>query len=175
MTASRRCSVPLPAWATGTGDDSQQQAQANPQPQAAQETQPEPAKSKPVAKPVLKVKPVIKKDEKVWHELPVKSLDHPQVKWVQGRGVTERFAFHVEPEALTDEGQKLVTDYSTDLEVIQKEMQAKLAARREAVIQSPVVLAPLATTPGCLPRKRNRRGSERAEGRCPCFQPLPDR
>ena len=57
-------------------------------------------------------------------------------KVIQKRGVTELYAFHVKPEALTDEGQKLVTDYSTDLEAIQKEMQAKLEARREAVIQS---------------------------------------
>ncbi len=125
----------LPAWATGTDDDSQQQTQATAPAQVTQKTEPEQAKSKPVAKPVLKVKPVIK-DEKVWHALSVKSLDHPQVKWIQGHGVTERFAFHVQPEALTDEGQKLVTDYSTDLETIQKEMQAKLAARREAAIQS---------------------------------------
>ena len=126
----------LPAWATGTGDDSQQQAQANPQPRVAQETQPEPAKPKPVAKPVPKVKPVIRQDKTATYTLAVKPQDQWQAKWFQKGGETGRYAFHVEPEALTDEGQKLVTDYSTDLETIQKEMQAKLVARREAVIQS---------------------------------------
>jgi ABC-type uncharacterized transport system auxiliary subunit len=117
----------LPAWATGTADDSQQPTQATQQIPVVKETQPEQAKSKPVLKSEPKVKPVTK-DEKVTYTLA------PKV--VQKRGVTQFYAFHVKPETLTDDGQKLVTDYSTDLEAIQKEMQAKLDARREAVIQS---------------------------------------
>jgi hypothetical protein len=54
----------------------------------------------------------------------------------QKRVVTGRYALHVEPARLTDEGQKLVADYSADLQAIQKEMQAKIEARREAVIRS---------------------------------------
>ena len=116
----------LPTWAAGTGDDSQQQTQATQPTPVPQKIQPEQAKPKPILKSEPKVKPVIK-DEKVTYTL------LPQ-KVIQKRGVTGRY--HVEPKTLTDEGQKLVTDYSTDLDAIQKEMQSKMEARREAVIQS---------------------------------------
>ena len=116
----------LPTWAAGTGDDSQQQTQATQQTPVPQKIQPEQAKPKPILKSEPKVKPVIK-DEKVTYTL------LPQ-KVIQKRGVTGRY--HVEPKTLTDDGQKLVADYSTDLDAIQKEMQSKMEARREAVIQS---------------------------------------
>lgn len=124
----------LPAWATGTGDASLQQTQAI-QPHVTLKTQAEPTKSKPILKRETKVKPVIK-DDKVNHLVSVKPLNHSQVKAIQERGVTARYRFHVKSEALTDEGQKLVTDYATDSDAIRKEMQAKLEARREAAIQS---------------------------------------
>lgn len=137
----------LPAWATGTDNDSQQQtqatqrAQATQQTQVAQKTQAEQPKSKPVAKPKPEAKPVSKDVEWVKLDQDVTKVfqqreAHEAMKLFQERGVKGKYLFHVEPETLSDEGQKLVTDYSTDLEAIQKEMQAKLEARREAVIRS---------------------------------------
>ena len=123
----------LPAWASGTGD-SQQQPQATKVTEAPQTVQADQPKPKPSVKPGPKAKPIISV-EKVPHVVSVRTSDHPQAKWIQG-DVSARYWAHVRPETLTDEGQKLVTDYSTDLEAIQKEMEAKLEARREAVIQS---------------------------------------
>ena len=124
----------LPAWATGTGDDAQQQPQATKVTQVPQVVQAEQPKPKPSVKPEPKAKPVIKE----WADAEAKwvtavSSQPPQLR---KRDVTMRYWLHVTPETLTDEGQKLVTDYSTELEAIQKEMQAKLEARRQAVIQS---------------------------------------
>ena len=66
---------------------------------------------------------------KVTHE--ALSLQNFQVKPVQ------KFNWVVRrPAALTEEGQKLVSDYSTDVEAIQKEIDAKIAARREAAIKA---------------------------------------
>ena len=126
----------LPAWATGTGDDSQQQPQATTVTQAAQTAQAEQPKPKPSAKPVPKVKAVIKEDEWRNSHYAWVTVEPSQAKGIQKHDTLARYMLHVTPESLTDEGQKLVTDYSTDLEAIQKEMQAKLEARREAVIQS---------------------------------------
>jgi beta-lactamase regulating signal transducer with metallopeptidase domain len=125
----------LPAWATGTADDSPQPTQAA-QTLAPEKTQAEQTKPKPVLKSESKVKPVIKQNKTATYTLSLKPQDQWHAKWIQKGGEFERYWFHVKPEALTDEGQKLVSDYSSDLEAIQKEMQAKLAARREAVIQS---------------------------------------
>ena len=128
----------LPAWATATGDDVPQQAQSPSLTQVTPKTPPPPpptpAKPKAVVKVEPQKKPVIR-DETVTHIVAVKP-NHPQAKWIQKDGVTSQYWVHTKPETLTDEGQKLVTDYSTDLEAIQKEMQAKTEARREAVIQS---------------------------------------
>ena len=124
----------LPAWATGMGDDSQQQTQTTQPIQTTPKTQPEQVKPKPVVKPAPKAKPA-RENESVKRQYEW-VLEPSQAKLIHKDGVTSRYWLHVKPETLTDEGQKLVTDYSTDLEVIQKEMQAKLEARREAVIQS---------------------------------------
>ena len=127
----------LPAWATGTGDDVQQQTQATTPTQVTQKIPPPPPpeKAKPTVKPGPEKKPV-SKGENVRHIVAVMPPDRPPQEWFRKDGVTARYWLQVEPETLTGEGQKLVTDYSTDLEAIQKEMQAKLEARREAAIQS---------------------------------------
>ena len=125
----------LPAWATGPADESQQPPQVIQPPQPVPKIQDEKTKSKPVAKSKSEKPPVLKVDRgehlaivKVQPHLPAKVSRYQELeslKWVQAI-----------PETLTDEGQKLVTDYSSDLEAIQKEMQAKMNARREAVTQA---------------------------------------
>ena len=144
----------LPAWATGTADDSQPQTEVAQPTQPTQKIQPPPpptpAKSKTVVKTEPPKKPVIK-DETVTYTLSTKPLHLSQAaKVIQTHKATAQYWFHVKPEALTDEGQKLVTDYSADLEAIQKEMQAKTEARREAVIQALQALQELYTKAGKL-------------------------
>ena len=128
----------LPAWATGAADDVPQQTQATTPTQVTQKTQPPPPPTPAKPKTVVKVEPgqkPVTTDEKVTHIVSVKP-DHPRATWFQKDGPTSQYWVHTKPETLTDEGQKLVTDYSGEIEAIQKEMQAKLEARREAVIQS---------------------------------------
>lgn len=122
----------LPAWATGTDHDSQQQTQPATQIQVAQ-TQSEQPKSKPPDKP--EAKPVIKEQKPATRRVSIKEGHLPAV-WIQKGESTTRYWLHAQPETLTSDGQKLVTDYSADLDAIQKEMEAKIEARRAAVIQS---------------------------------------
>ena len=122
----------LPAWATGSPDLSQQQP-----PKVVEVTpkvQIQDVKEKPVAKSKA-AKPVLK-EERIAPPTIVKVQPRQTAKsgWKQEQW--PRFAFATTPDALTAEGQKLVTDFSADLDAIQKEMEAKTAARREAVIQS---------------------------------------
>lgn len=122
----------LPAWATGTDNDSQLQTQPTTQIQVAQ-TQSEQPKSKPPDKP--EAKPVIKEQKPATRRVSIKEGHLPAV-WIQKGESTTRYWLHAQPETLTADGQKLVTDYSADLDAIQKEMEAKIEARRAAVIQS---------------------------------------
>jgi len=130
----------LPAWATGSADESWQQSKAT-QPQA---TQPPPAPKKVVSVKQTTPKPTVKPnseyvtaivDERQERPVVVMFQEHPTPKAVQ-RNELVRYSVHLTPRALTDEGQKLVTDYSTEVDAIQKEMQAKMEARREAAIQA---------------------------------------
>ena len=124
----------LPAWATGPGVASEEQAKVITRVEVPQKIQPREVTSNTVTA-VEQVKPATK-DEKVPHVVTVKPVDRPHAKVIQTRGGSTQYWSHVQPETLTDEGQKLVSDYSSDLEAIQKEMQAKTEARREALIKS---------------------------------------
>jgi hypothetical protein len=125
----------LPAWATGAADESQQPPQVVQPAQPTPIVQDEKVKSKPVAKS-KSVKPPVLKVDRGDHPLFVKVQPHPPAKVVRYQDVGKRYWVQATPETLTDEGQKLVTDYSADLEAIQNEMQAKMNARREAVTQA---------------------------------------
>ena len=125
----------LPAWATGTADESQQPPQLIQPAPAAPKIQDEKPKSKPIAKSKSEKPPVLKVDRGK-HPFIVKVQPQPPAKVVRYQDVENRYWLQAIPGTLTDEGQKLVTDYSSDLEAIQKEMQAKMNARREAVTQA---------------------------------------
>ena len=123
----------LPAWATGTDNDSQQKPQATTQIQAVQKTQAEQPKPKPPDK--SESKPAVKEQKSPTRTVSIKG-EPPSVTWIQKGDFTARYWLHAQPDTLTDEGQKFVKDYSADLEAIQKEVEAKIEARRAAVIQS---------------------------------------
>jgi hypothetical protein len=123
----------LPAWATGSADDSRQQPQAIQPPPPTPKAQVEQTKPKPIVRPKPGDRVII--DERMSHQVPVKVQEHPPAKVVKHPELV-RYAAHLTPRNLTDEGQKLVADYSTELDAIQKEMQEKLEARREAAIQA---------------------------------------
>ena len=123
----------LPAWATGSTDDSRQQPQAIQPPPPTPKAPVEQTKPKPIVKPKPGDRVII--DERMSHQVPVKVQEHPPAKVVKHPELV-RYAVHLTPRNLTDEGQKLVTDYSTEVDAIQKEMQEKLEARREAAIQA---------------------------------------
>ena len=123
----------LPAWATGTDNDSQQHPQAAKQIQVEQKTQAEQPKPKPPDKP--ESKPAVKEQKSPTRTVSIKG-EPPSVTWIQKGDFTARYWVHAQPETLTDEGQKLVKDYSADFDAIQKELQAKMEARREEVVRS---------------------------------------
>ena len=123
----------LPAWATGAAAESQQPPQVIQPAQTAPKIKDEKTTPKPVAKSKSEKPPALKVDR--W-ERPVIVKVQPPPKVVRYQDVENRYWVQATPANLTDEGQKLVTDYSSDLEAIQKEMQAKMNARREAVTQA---------------------------------------
>ena len=125
----------LPAWATGSADEPRQQAVTTQPTVVPQKAPAEQAKPKPVAKPTPNEMRVVV-DERVSRPVAVKVQEHPSAKAVRIQPELVRYTVHLTPERLTDDGQKLVSDYSSDIEAIQKEMQAKLEARRQAAIQA---------------------------------------
>ena len=139
----------LPAWATGTRDNSQQPTPKTQPPQVVkQETQPAQPKPKVAARPERKTKPVIANENVTYVALPLDQTVEEKVARV--RELRGTYALHINPVKLPDEGQTLVTNYTADLDAIQKEMEAKIQARREAVIQSLTALQDQYTKAGKL-------------------------
>ena len=125
----------LPAWASGSADEARQEPQATQPPQVVPKPPSEQEKPK-----LVKVKPEkvpVTVEERKSPPVIVKTVQqHPPAKAVKTDESVARYWIHASPATLTDEGQKLVTDYSGDLDAIQKEMEAKTTARREAAIQA---------------------------------------
>jgi beta-lactamase regulating signal transducer with metallopeptidase domain len=141
LTLALLAAATLPAWATGSDDDQQKivevkAAQAKPEPQVKKEVQ-----VKPVPKIVhQQVEP--KAVHTVTHEgqqrivtVVPKQKTTPPVYTLSAKD-GQKFTFFTNPTALTEEGQKLVSDLAADTDAIQKEADAKIAARREAAIKA---------------------------------------
>ena len=154
LTLALLAAATLPAWATGTAADPQQPTQATKPTQPAQE-KPKPVENPDVVKHITVVPHVIKgtpthtvtiKPSPVQHEVinrvEVKphfaySMQKPAVVFQDWKTPLpgQKFAFFAKQPPLTEEGQKLVNDYSADVEAIQKEIDAKIEARRLEAIR----------------------------------------
>lgn len=138
LTLALLAAATLPAWATGSDDDQQKivevkAAQAKPEPQVKKEVQ-----VKPVPKVVhqqVEPKPVHTVTREGAKIVTVTPRLKPQMMVHTGND-GQKFTFFAKPTALTEEGQKLVSDLAADTDAIQKEADAKIAARREAAIKA---------------------------------------
>ncbi len=136
LTLALLAAATLPAWATGTIDDAQPPAQAA---KPAQDPKPKVVEEKVKVEPHVKHVTVVPHDVKVptqRHTVTIKPtpLLHRQV--TVAPKVTPRYTFVSKPPALTDEGKKLVSDFSTDVEAIYKEIEGKIEARRQEAIRA---------------------------------------